>query len=89
MQPRSVCQASSDLPPLRTLIGGAVGITLAHGAVAQTATSPVPSDAPVELPPIAVQGQDGTSGYQSAIPSLPKLTQPLLDTPQSIMLPAA
>ena len=84
MQPHTEQQTGTELPPLRILVGSAMGIALAQGAAAQTTPSPASSDAPVELPPIAVQAEDGRGGYQSSIPSLPKLTQPLLDTPQSI-----
>jgi catecholate siderophore receptor len=37
----------------------------------------------VVTPPVAVQGSQGT-GYQSRVPSYQKLTEPLVDTPQSI-----
>ena len=43
---------------------------------------PAPTDAPVQLPPISVQGRP--QGYQTSVPALSKLTQPLVDTPQSI-----
>ena len=70
-------------------MGSAMGMALAHAASAQNAppppASPQPSgDAPVQLPQISVQGGDSQSGYQAAVPSLSKLTQPLLDTPESI-----
>ena len=77
-------QIAPDLPPLRILAGSAVGIALAHGAAAQSSPAQTPADAAVQLPPIAVAEQDGQSRYQSAIPALPKLTQPLPDIPQSI-----
>jgi catecholate siderophore receptor len=40
----------------------------------------------VQLPPISVEGSPagGTGEYQSTQPTLPKLTEPLLDTPQTI-----
>jgi outer membrane receptor for monomeric catechols len=38
----------------------------------------------VQLPQISVQGGDSQSGYQAIVPALSKLTQPLLDTPESI-----
>jgi catecholate siderophore receptor len=81
--------AASELPPLRSFMGSAMGMALAHAASAQNAApppaSPQPSgDGPVQLPQISVQGGDSQSGYQAAVPSLSKLTQPLLDTPESI-----
>ena len=50
----------------------------ATGAAAQT------SD--IQLPPVSVEGAPATGGkgYQSSMPTIDKLTQPLLDTPQSI-----
>lgn len=74
----------AELPPLRVLMGGAIGVALAQGVAAQPASPPQSSDAPVQLPPISVQGADAQGGYQATVPTLPKLTQPLLDTPQSI-----
>ena len=39
----------------------------------------------VALPTLAVQGSTGTSGgYKADNPTLPKLTEPLVNTPQSI-----
>ena len=84
MQPQTEAKITPELPPLRILAGSAVGIALANGVAAQPAPPQAPTEAAVQLPPIAVQAQDGQGGYQSAIPSLPKLTQPLVDTPQSI-----
>ena len=84
MQPQTEAKITPELPPLRILAGSAVGIALANGVAAQPAPPQAPTEAAVQLPPIAVQAQDGQGGYQSAIPSLSKLTQPLVDTPQSI-----
>jgi catecholate siderophore receptor len=84
MTSRTSGQLAADLPPLRVLIGGAVGMALAQGVAAQPASPPASSDAAVQMPPISVQGTGGQTGYQATIPMLPKLTQPLLDTPQSI-----
>src|SRR6185503_7728419 len=39
---------------------------------------------PMELPAISVQGAAPGTQYNPSQPSLPKLTEPLLDTPQSI-----
>jgi catecholate siderophore receptor len=41
--------------------------------------------APTQLPPISVEGgSTGGGDYQPTQPTLPKLTQPLIDTPQTI-----
>ncbi len=64
------------------LLAPAFGLALSnliHPAVAQTNDA-----APVELPPISVEENQGASSYRTDQPTLPKLTQPLLDTPQSI-----
>ena len=84
MTPRTQGQLAAELPPLRVLMGSAIGMALAQGVVAQPASPPAPTEAPVQLPPISVQGADLQQGYQTSVPSLSKLTQPLLDTPQSI-----
>jgi catecholate siderophore receptor len=66
----------------RTVIGTAVGVSAtgsAYDAEAQTADT--------LLPTVSVEGAAAptrNSGYQTSMPSLDKLTQPLLDTPQSI-----
>jgi catecholate siderophore receptor len=65
----------------RTAVGVALGTTGAgfwEHAAAQTTT--------MQLPPVSVEGSQGpaTSGYQTTMPTLDKLTKPLLDTPQSI-----
>ena len=41
------------------------------------------TNAPTQLPEVKVKGQQGSS-YKPEAPALPKLTQPLRDTPQSI-----
>ncbi|MBN9561237.1 MAG: TonB-dependent siderophore receptor [Alphaproteobacteria bacterium] len=47
------------------------------------AQTPPPADAAaIQLPQVSVEGNQ--AGYQTSLPSLSKLTQPLLDTPQSI-----
>ena len=81
---RTEAKITPELPPLRILAGSAVGIALANGVAAQPASPPAPTEAAVQLPPIAVQGTGRSGRYQSAVPSLSKLTQPLVDTPQSI-----
>jgi catecholate siderophore receptor len=68
----------------RTAMGVAFGTTatgMATQADAQSATT-----ADTQLPTVSVQGAAAPtrSGYQTTMPSLDKLTQPLLDTPQSI-----
>jgi catecholate siderophore receptor len=88
MSLRMATTAVADLPPLRILMGGAMGMALAQAASAQVTapvTQPQPSGvAPVQLPPISVQGSDTQGGYQTVVPALSNLTQPLLDTPESI-----
>ena len=71
----------SDLPPLRILMGGALGIAVAGGVSWSPAEAQTQSE-PVELAPIPIEG--GGTGYRTTIPMLQKLSQPLLDTPQSI-----
>jgi catecholate siderophore receptor len=76
----------SDLPPLRILMGGALafaGGAVWHQADAQSNSEPPAESGPVELAPIPIEGGAG-SGYRTPVPQLPKLSQPLLDTPQSI-----
>jgi len=54
-------------------------------ARAQTPQSPGSPPPAIELPPMSVEGQSqGSSDYKVDQPSLPKLTQPLRDTPQTI-----
>jgi catecholate siderophore receptor len=53
------------------------------GASTLYAPLPARADDPVALPEINVEGER-SSDYQTAVPTLPKLTQPLRDTPQSI-----
>lgn len=87
----SIRPHSSGIPPLRVAMGSALGFMLANAgglseAAAQTPTTPAPTpqDSTVRLQPIAIDGDGGQQGYQSAVPALPKLSQSLLDTPQSI-----
>lgn len=96
---RTQFNSPASLPPLRVLMGGAVGMALAGigGAEAQTApvsdtgsNSPaaqprVSAPDPVALAPIPVDGGAAASPtYQVNIPSLARYTQPLADTPQTI-----
>lgn len=48
-----------------------------------TATPQTPAQPQMQLPILSVEG-GGNSSYQTDAPTLPKLTQPLLDTPQTI-----
>src|SRR3954454_17623800 len=69
--------ASDDLPPLRILMGCAVGGMGGLGAAdAQVA--------PITLPTVDVGADAAQRGYQTNLPSLSRYTQPLNDTPQSI-----
>ncbi|MEA2742822.1 MAG: catecholate siderophore receptor [Acetobacteraceae bacterium] len=73
-RPTAACRAAG------TVLGVALaGVPSAHG---QTTGSAVEGGA-VQLPPVTVQGAEG-DGYQTLVPSLQRLTQPLLDTPQSV-----
>ena len=87
------------LPPLRVLMGGAVGVALVNLGGAEAQTAPVSDTGtnstasqprvsapdPVALTPIPVEGGAAASpGYQVNIPSLSRYTQPLADTPQTI-----
>ncbi|MGE5540631.1 MAG: TonB-dependent receptor [Gemmatimonas sp.] len=53
------------------------------GASTLHAPLPARADDAVALPQISVEGER-PNGYQTAVPTLPKLTEPLRDTPQSI-----
>ena len=81
-------QPTPSLLPLRLMMGGAIGVTAAGIAVAQTAApspaAPASTDTTIRLQPLNVEGTGGRTEYQSTVPALPKLSQPLLDTPQSI-----
>ena len=74
----------------RALLGSVAGLALSSGgAFAQYGTppsAPPPADnGAVALPTLAVQGTTGTTGdYKADNPTLPKLTEPLVNTPQSI-----
>jgi catecholate siderophore receptor len=82
----------STTPSLRRVAGSLLGVALAGAAQAQPPSArpghdqsgqPLSGNDPVQLPPLSVQSSQG-GGYQSTVPALPKLTEPLLDTPQSI-----
>ncbi len=88
MDQRPYPPARSDLTPLRTVMTGAFGMALANMASAPGAQAQAPAqagpDGPTQLQPLPVEGAAGQSGYQATAPSLLRLTQPLIDTPQSI-----
>ena len=67
----------------RNAMGVALGTT-ATGIAGQATAQAVDT----QLPAVSVQGTSGgaasTDGYRTSMPSLDKLTQPLLDTPQTI-----
>ncbi len=69
----------SSCSPLSLMAGLAV-----FGAASPAAAQYSPG--PMQLPQISVQGSPagGSGDYQSTQPTLPKLTEPLLDTPQTI-----
>ena len=73
----------------RVLLGSVAGFGLTTGGfpgLAQTAESPPPPDdtGTMQLPTIAVEGAVAGMQYNPSQSSLPKLTEPLLDTPLSI-----
>lgn len=80
LAPRST--ATDSLPPLRVLMGGAVGFAVAGAGVGGAAADP--QGAPMPLPPVDVGAEAAQRGYQTEIPSLTRYTQPLNDTPQTI-----
>src|SRR5438309_1520565 len=66
----------------RLLAGTAIGMALSMIGGAARAQS---ADQPIQLPPISVQtNRPNEGGYRMNDPTLPKLTEPLRDTPQSI-----
>ena len=75
----------------RTAMGVALGTT-ATGIVSQASAQSAAPATDTQLPTVSVEGAAAApvSGYRSSMPSMDKLTQPLLDTPQSIsVLPKA
>ncbi len=85
MTPRPLVET---LPPLRILMGGAMGIALApHGGIAPAAAQTAAGAAAgtIQLPTVDVGGEAGTGGYQTnVLQALPRFTQPVNDTPQSV-----
>jgi catecholate siderophore receptor len=74
----------------RSLLGSVAGMAVSIGSAPATlaqsaygAGSPEPS-APIALPTVSVQGAPPIGDYKTDQPSLPKLTEPLLNTPQTI-----
>src|ERR1700761_6103146 len=76
---------SNRIPPAFLLSSSAIGLTLAalaFPAIAQD-TGAKPASGPIALPTLSVEGSGGND-YKADQATLPKLTQPLRDTPQSI-----
>ncbi|HUN45791.1 MAG TPA: TonB-dependent receptor plug domain-containing protein, partial [Stellaceae bacterium] len=67
----------------RLVAGTAIGLVLASGGV-KSARAQAQDTPALQLPPLSVEGASPETGYKTDQPSLPKLTEPLLDTPQSI-----
>jgi catecholate siderophore receptor len=81
---------SPELPSLRLsrhrMVGTAMGMALVNGAGLHAAWAQAAAAAPLELPPVSVEGaQGGQDGYQTTQPALGKLTQPLVSTPESVI----
>src|SRR4051794_18032546 len=75
----------ANMPPRRLLTGTALGLVMACANSAPPAAAQSVVPAPMQLPAVSVEGsQPGAADYKTDLPSLPKLTAPLLDTPQSI-----
>lgn len=75
--PHADTSTNDGIPPLRILMGGAMGMMAGVGA----ADAQIP---PIALPTVDVGADAGQRGYQTNLPSLSRYTQPLNDTPQSI-----
>jgi catecholate siderophore receptor len=89
MQPNEPAPGA-DLPSLRLprhrVAGTAMGMALVNGAGLHAALAQGYGTAPVELPPVSVEGVQGTQGgYQIGLPANDKLTQPLIDTPETVI----
>ena len=65
------------------LTAALVGTSANARAQAQIVTPTSAGEPATQLSPVSVEGSQG-GGYQTTVPSLSKLTKPLLDTPQSI-----
>lgn len=68
---------------LRFLAGTMAGVTLAYSGTSQAADPQTTDATSFQLPQISVEGGQG-DGYQTLAPSYNKLTERLVDTPQSI-----
>ncbi|MFD1626106.1 TonB-dependent receptor [Azospirillum griseum] len=76
-------------PALGAALGLALSCTAVSAASAQTAPAATPTAAATgeqQLPAIAVEGAKPQGDYKTDRASSPKLTEPLLDTPQSILV---
>jgi len=75
---------ASRLALRNALLGSAAGLALTAG-VNPAAAQYAPGGGAVQLPTVSVEGEAAeTGGYKADQPSLPKLTEPLLNTPQTI-----
>ncbi len=88
MQPDETV-SGADLPSLRLpwhrMAGTAMGMALANGAGLHAAVAQTYGSAPIELPPVSVEGTQNQGGYQVGLPANNKLTQPLVSTPESVI----
>jgi catecholate siderophore receptor len=81
MTPRVEAPDSSDNAALGRVARTALGVAIAGSSFLQRADAQTAE----QLPTLSVEGSHAsTQGYQATMPTLDKLTQPLLDTPQSI-----
>lgn len=84
---------AADTAPIlsrRLLACSAIGLAMACGAAAHAQSQPR-SDAPVQLPPVSVEGKAPTElplsdGYKPEAVQSKKITTPLLDTPKTIQV---
>jgi catecholate siderophore receptor len=74
----------TSTPSRRLLAGTALGLVMACAGAVRPAAAQSTYQAPMQLPAVSVEGSQPGTDYKSDLPSLPKLTAPLLDTPQSI-----
>ena len=83
MPPRSLARVST-FPSLRGFTRTTLGVALAGPAVISEAFAQAgPEALSTALPAISVEGSV-PSGYQTDLPSLNKLTEPLVDVPQTV-----
>lgn len=81
MASRRITELLASTSPI-ALLGPVFGFALSNMVTPAAAQSN--DAAPVQLPAISVQEKQIQPGYQTDQSTLPKLTQPLLDTPQSV-----